>query len=420
MGLRRSLFAVAIGAAAVVVGGVAGCKPRQAAFAPPPPPEVSVAAPVVKTMPQTLDFTGFTRGTEQVDVRARVRGFIQSRSVTGGERVKAGDPLFVIDPRPFEAAVRQAQADVAQNEARLRLAQIKLERTQQSAANNAVSKTELDQAIADRDAQAGALDFSKAKLTSAQLDLEYTNVRAPIDGRVSVRVPDVGELVGDNTSQVLCTIVNDARIYVTFNVPEAIVLEMRRQYNYSRPGEDGRPPLPVYVGFANDGERFPFAGHYERSDPGFDPNTGTTVVEAVFENPNGEIVPGAFARIRSVTGEETVTLVPDASVSTDQSGRFVLTVNDKGIVERTGVETGNVVSGFRKILSPLPPNTHVVVNGLQRARPGVTVKATLVTLPEPKLELGVGGGATTQPTSQPATQPTSQPTARSAQISGTF
>lgn len=403
MSLRSLFVPVAIVAAVSVLEG---CKPRQAAFTPPPPPEVSVALPIVKTLPQTLDFTGFTRGTEQVDVRARVRGFIQSRSVAGGERVKTGDSLFVIDPRPFEATVRQAQADVSQNEARLRLAQIKLDRTEQSAAGQAVSKTELDQAVADRDAASGALDFAKAKLTSAQLDLEYTNVKAPIDGRISVRVPDVGELVGDNTNQVLCTIINDARIYVTFNVPEKTVLAMRAQFNYSRPGEGGRPPIPIFIGFANDVDRYPYAGHYERSDPGFDPNTGTTVVEGVFENPRGEISPGAFARIRSVTGEETVTLVPDAAVSTDQVGRFILTVNDKGIVERTSVEVGGTVGRMRKVVSQLSPNSQVVVNGLQRARPGVTVKTTLVTLPDVKMELGV---PTTQP--GPATQPGAQSTA---------
>lgn len=401
MRLRWSLSVLAM---AIAIAGSEGCKPRQAAFVPPPPPEVQVAHPLVRTLPQTLDFTGFTSGIQQVDVRAQVKGYLVSRSVTGGERVKQGDTLFVIDPRPFQATVDQAKADVAQNDAKLRLAGIKLERVQQS--GTAVSKTELDQAVADRDAAQAALDLSKAKLKQAEIDLDWTNVRAPIGGRISVNVPSVGSMVGDNSNEVLCQIIDDTTIYVTFNVPESVVLTMRKQYDYSRPGEDGRPPIPVYIGFSNDGENYPYAGHYDASDPGFDPNTGTTQVKAIFENPNGEISPGAFARIRSVTGQETVTLVPDAAVSTDQVGRYVMTVNDKGIVERTGVEVGSVVGQMRKILSPLPQDAQVVVNGLQRARPGVNVKPTLITLPEPHVALGV---ATTRPASQPTSQPATQP-----------
>ena len=399
MGLRWSI-AVALMAA---VSLFEGCKPRQAAFAPPPPPEVTVAHPIVRTVPRTLDFTGFTSGSEQVDVRARVRGFIQSRTVSGGERVHSGDVLFVIDPRPFQASVDQAQADVAENEAKLRLQQIKLDRTQQSAANNAVSKGELDQAVADRDSAKAAHDLATAKLQSAKLDLEYTNVRAPIDGRISVTLPNVGELVGDNANQVLFTIINDSTIYVIFSVPEKTVLAMRKEYNYSRPGEGGRPPLPVYVGFANDANHYPFKGAYDSSAPGFDPNTGTTLVKAVFDNPEGQIVPGAFARIRSVTGQEKVTLVPDTAVSTDQVGRYILTVNDKGVVERTSVEADGVIDRMAKITSDLPESTLVIVNGLQRARPGIPVETKLTELPEPQIEAGV-------PSTQPSTQPSSQPT----------
>lgn len=396
-------------ASAVFLGavfpGVVGCKPREAAFTPPPPPDVSVARPIVKTLPQTLDFTGFTRGSEQVDVRARVRGFIQSKNIEGGEKVKAGDLLFTIDPRPFEATVRQAQAEVQSREALLRLAQNTLDRKTQSAAENAVSRLELEQATADRDNAAAQLELSKAKLTSAQLDLDYTQVKAPINGRVSVDVPDVGELVGESTTQVLCRIVNDATIYVTFNVPEQTVLELRRQFQNERPGEGGRPLIPMYVGFAND-RGYPFEGHYARGDPGFDPATGTTTVEAVFDNAHGRMVPGAFARIRGIVGEETVTLVPDAAVGVDQQGRYVLVVNEKNTVERVKVEVGDVVDQMRKITSPLPTDSRVVINGVQRARPGMTVKPTEVTLPEPNLQMDVG------PTTQPATRPTTTPATR--------
>ena len=395
--------------AAAIALAVGGCKPRQAAFVPPPPPEVTVAMPIVKTLPSTLDFTGTTRGVEQVDVRAQVRGLINVKNVKGGEKVKAGDPLFTIDPTPFKTEVDQAVAEVSLNDAKLRLAQVTLDRKTQSAAGNAVSKFELDEAIADRDAAKAQVELSQAKLHTAQIQLGYTEIKAPISGRVSVKVPDIGQLVGPDTGM-LCQIIDDSTIYVTFNVPESTVLTLRKQFLNQRPGEGTRPTIPIFVGFDNDNGTYPFEGRYERGDPGFDPNTGTTVVEGIFDNANGRMVPGAFARIKSVTGSETVTLVPDAAVSNDQAGRYVLVVDKDNKVQRVSVEVGGVIDRMRKVTSGLAPDAHIVVNGLQRARPGIVVKPIETKLPEPKLDLGVDTksaatqaamGATTTPSTQP-------------------
>ncbi len=399
---------------------LAGCKPREAAFTPPPPPEVTVAKPIVQELPQTLEFTGNTRGIESVDVRARVRGFIDQKYIRGGERVKAGDPLFRIDPRPFEATVGQAEADVSNNEAKFRLAQITLDRKQQSAAGNAVSKLELDQAVAERDAAKANYDLAQRRLDSAKLDLEYTTVRAPFDGRIDItvssgnvmgNVADVGQLVGDAGGPPLCRITNDSKIYVGFDVDESTLLAVRRQFNFTRPGEGDRPPLLVYVGFKNDGDRYPFVGKYDAGDVGINARTGTSHVEAMFDNADGHMIPGAFARIKSIVGTETVTLVPDACVSNDQSGRYVLAVNKENKVERIGVDVGGVVGRMRKIYGGLAPETRVVVNGLQRARPGIVVKPSETTLPPPSLEIGIDtGGAATQPAPSPTTAPATQPT----------
>lgn len=412
----------------------AGCKPREAPFTPPPPPEVTVAKPIVATLPQTLEFTGNTRGVETVDVRARVRGFIDQKFIRGGEKVKAGDLLFRIDPRPFEAAVGQAQATVSSSEARLRLAQNTLDRKQQSAVGNAVSKLELDQAIAERDAAQAELDLATRRLDAARLDLEYTNVRAPFDGRIDITVEtgtglstvaDIGQLVGEAGGPPLCRITNDSQIYVSFDVDETTILQVRRQFNYSRPGEEGRPPLLVYVGFKNDGNRYPYVGRYDAGDVGINAGTGTSRVEAVFDNSDGQMIPGAFARIKSVIGTETVTLVPDAAVSNDQIGRYVLAVNNENKVERVSVDVAGVVDGMRKITRGLAPDARVVVNGLQRARPGLVVKPVETTLNPPNPEIGVdpntpaaqavlarsagNGATTTQPTTAPATQPANAP-----------
>jgi RND family efflux transporter MFP subunit len=397
----------------------AGCKPREAPFTPPPPPEVTVAKPIVATLPQTLEFTGNTRGVESVDVRARVRGFIDQKFIRGGEKVKAGDLLYRIDPRPFEAAVGQAEAELASNEARLRLAQITLDRKQQSAAGNAVSKLELDQAVAERDAAKASYDLANRKLDASRLDLEYTNIRAPFDGRIDITVQsasgltsvaDIGELVGEAGSAPLCRITNDSKIYVGFDVDETTLLRMRQQFNYQRPGEEGRAPLMVYVGFNSDGDRYPYVGRYDAGDVGISTGTGTSRVEAVFDNSNGRMIPGAFARIKSVVGKETVTLVPDAAVSNDQSGRYVLVVNGENKIERVSVDIGGVVDRMRKITSGLAPDARVVVNGLQRARPGLVVKPAESTLQPPNLEIGIDlNSSATQPTTSPAAQPATTP-----------
>lgn len=415
---------------------LAGCKPREAPFTPPPPPEVTVARPIVSELPQTLEFTGNTRGVETVDVRARVRGFIAEKYIRGGEKVKAGDLLFRIDPRPFEATVGQAQAEVATNEAKLRLAQNTLDRKQQSAEGNAVSKLELDQAIAERDSAKATLDLAAKRLEAAKLDLDYTNVRAPFDGRIDITVDsgtsasmgtvaDIGQLVGEAGGAPLCRITNDSKIYVSFDVDETTILQMRRQFNYRRPGEEGRAPLLVYVGFKNDGDRYPYVGRYDASDVGISMGTGTVRVEAIFDNSDGQMIPGAFARIKAIVGREQLTLVPDTAVSSDQVGRYVMVVNGENKVERVGVEVADVVGGMRKIRSGLPPDARVVVNGLQRARPGMAVKPTDTTLNPPKLEIGinentpaaqkalalqtVGPSSTTQPTTAPAATTTPAP-----------
>lgn len=410
---------------------VVGCKPREAPFTPPPPPEVTVAKPIIAELPQTLEFTGNTRGVESVDVRARVRGFIAEKYIRGGEKVKAGDLLFRIDPRPFEATVGQARAEVATNEAKLRLAQITLDRKEQSAAGNAVSKLELDQAVAERDSARAALDLTAKRLEAAQLDLDYTNVRAPFDGRIDITVDtggvgvgtvaDIGQLVGEAGGTPLCRITNDSKIYVTFDVDESTILQMRRQFNYRRPGEDGRAPLLVYVGFKNDGNRYPYVGRYDASDVGISAGTGTVRVEAIFDNSEGQMLPGAFARIKAIVGKETMTLVPDTAVSSDQIGRYVLAVNSENKVERVSVEVIDVVGGMRKVRSGLAPDVRVVVNGLQRARPGMVVKPTETQLAPPKLEIGINEDTpeaqkalATTTVSEPGTQPVSAATSQPA------
>lgn len=177
-------------ARSVVVSGamaclaMLGCERQQAAFVPPPPPEVTVESPTRQRVADAMEFTGTTRGYETVEIRARVRGFLEKKHVQDGKRVQQGDLLFTIDPRTFEAAVEQARAELATRESELKLAIVTLERTSAAAATNAVSKQEVDRAAAQRDGAIAQVDLAKARLRAAELDLEFTNVRSPITGRI--------------------------------------------------------------------------------------------------------------------------------------------------------------------------------------------------------------------------------------------
>jgi RND family efflux transporter MFP subunit len=370
-------------AAAALLAGLtlvlAGCKKPPAAFVPPPPQEVTVDRPVQRSIPETMEFTGLTRGVEVVEVRARVRGFLQKKHVQGGTRVKAGDLLFTIDPRTFQAVVNSAQAEVTARQASLKLAEVTLERTRQALASNAVAQQELDRAQAERDAATAQVDLAKAALQTAQLDLEFTQVRAPIDGRLGIITLDEGQLVGAGEATLLGTIINDSQIWAEYDISERDLLELRARYNNRRPGEDGRAELPVQMAQAIDTD-FPFKGRYAMGDNTINPTTGTVRIRAIFDNPNGAIVPGAFVRLRAVFDNRDVILVPDVAVLRDQSGSYVLTVDAAGKVTRKDVVPGSLTERMRVVSpapgekAPLTVNDQVVVVGVQRARPGATVK----------------------------------------------
>lgn len=369
--IRWSVCAVT---AAAFAGTVAGCRRPANAYIPPPPPEVAVARPERKTVPVTLDMTGTTRGVETVEVRARVRGFVQAKHVEDGQAVKAGDLLFTIDPREFDAAVQEAQAEVAAGRANLRLAEVNLARVRQSIEQRAASETELDRATAERDAAEAQVSLALARLARANLDLEFTSVRAPIDGRLGMRTVEVGQLVGAGEATLLGTIVNDTQVYATYHLEERRLLELYHGHESRRPGEDGRPNLVVLLGMADE-EGYPHEGRFHKASNTVDPGTGTVAIEAIFDNPKRAILPGLFVRIRVLYGEEQALLVPDTAVLADQRGRYVLVVNDENVVERRDVTVGGVVDRRRAVKSGLDTDAWIVVNGLQRARPGAPVNA---------------------------------------------
>ncbi|MFN9132005.1 MAG: efflux RND transporter periplasmic adaptor subunit, partial [Phycisphaerales bacterium] len=293
-----------------------------------------------------------------------------------GKRVQQGDLLFTIDPRTFEAAVEQARAELATRESELKLAIVTLERTSAAAATNAVSKQEVDRAAAQRDGAIAQVDLAKARLRAAELDLEFTNVRSPITGRIGFIRVEEGELVGASEPTLLATVINDSKVYATYDMDERVILELRRGNQNKRPGEDGRAELVVRMAMANE-EGWPHVGRFERADNTVNSATGTLRVESIFENPDGAIVPGTFVRVRPEFGEKDVLTVPDVAVMADQRGRYVLVVagaGAEGSVERRDVTVGEVVERRRVIMSGLTEADRVITNGVQRARPGGTVK----------------------------------------------
>lgn len=362
------------------------CRPAANDYVAPPPPEVTVALPVTKTIPMTIDATGTTRGIQTVQVRARVEGFIQEKLITGGERVTAGDLLYRIDPRTFAATVEQAEAELATAEAELRFAELTVGRIASASDRGAATGYEVERTTAERDAAKARMDLAAARLESARLDLEFTEVRAPITGRVGIQTVDLGQLVGASDPTLLATVVNDSTIYATYTLDERQLLEQRQCYQNRRPGEDGRPDLVVMMGLVTD-TGYPHEGRYRRTENEVDPATGTITAEAEFANPDGAIIPGLFVRLRAVLDEQEALLVPDTAVAADQAGRYVLVVNDEGVVERRNVTVGPVFDRLRRIDDGLEADARDIVNGMQRARPGIAVTALT--------EDGAAAGSTT-------------------------
>lgn len=366
----RSLAALAIASALSLLA----CKRPAPQFAPPPPPEVTVASPTVREVERTLEFSGRTRGFEEVEVRARVKGFLAKKLTDGGNKVKAGDLLFVIDPREYQAAVDQSLARVASANAQLKLAELTLARAQEAMREQAATQLEVDQKQAMRDSAKADVALAQAQLDKAKLDLEFTEVRAPIDGRLSMVAVDAGQLVGAGEATLLATVINDSKIYARFEIDERTVLRLRREHANRRPGEDGNADLPLRLQL--DGERgFPHAGMFQQGDNTVEVTTGTFAVDGLFPNADQEIIPGLFVRVQAVFGTEESMLVPDVAVLSDQLGKHVLVAAADGTVERRAVEIGRSLDGQREIRGGVSREDRVIVNGIQRARIGGKVNA---------------------------------------------
>jgi membrane fusion protein, multidrug efflux system len=340
------------------------------------PAATPVTVAVVKSRDVTLwqQFSGRLEAVDRVDIRPRVGGAIQSVAFREGALVKAGDLLFTIDPAPYEASVAQAAGQVASAQAKVALAKTELERGRRLSDNRTISQSDLDQRQnAVTEAEAG-LKTSQALLRSAQLELDYTQVRAPVAGRVGRVAVTAGNLVAaGSASAVLTTLVSVDPIYASFNASEEIVT---RALSKLAPTESALPPIyqiPVEIGTLADNGT-PIAGKLQMIGNQVDAASGTIAVRAVIDNPQGRLIPGQFVRIRM--GEpkpDKRILVSEKAIGTDQDKKFVFVVGaDNKIVYRP-VELGSSAGNERIVLSGLSDGDRIVVNGLQRVRPGVLV-----------------------------------------------
>ncbi len=391
---------------AALTCSVGGCKPDTNAFAAPPPPAVTVAHPIQRTVTRYLEYTGTTEAYQSVDLRARVPGFLEQVHFKPGAAVEKGDLLFVIDKRTYQAAVDRAQAQVLADEASYKAAESDARIAEELAAQRAGSEIDRITKVGRRDSAAAAVEASKAALQSAKLDLEFCEVRAPIDGRITKNLVDVGNLVGAaGQPTVLATVVSARPLYVSVDASESDVLMVRRTRMAEAPEvEPGQIApgewRPVDLATA-DSDAFDVHGRIDYVDPALDPQTGTIRVRCRFENEDGFLLPGLFVRIRIFLDTSDAILVPDIALLSDQNGRYAFVVNADGVAEVRRVKIGALDGTMRVVLEGLDVSDRIVVNGLQRARSGIQVEAKLAEIEAQEIDPATQGEIDT-PASSPA------------------
>jgi multidrug efflux system membrane fusion protein len=351
--------------------------PPKAAAGPGGAPPVSVAAALTQEVKDADEFPGRIEAVQAVKVRARVNGYLEKVLFTPGAEVKQGEVLFEIDQRPFRAKVAEAEAALAATVAQLDLARLEAKRQQQMLETHATSRREFDAATALVKSLEASRAANRATLSNARLNLEYTRVTAPISGRAGKDEVTVGNLVqGENPdSPVLTTLASVDPVYVAFEADERAFLK------YIAPNRG--QALPVGVGLIDE-SGFPHQARLEFVDNNVDASSGTVRMRAVLDNAERRFTPGLFARVRleSTSGARQVVLVADRAIGTDQSKRFVLVVGEDKIAAYREVHIGRKVGALRIVESGLAAGETVVVNGLQRVRPGTPVTPTTVSMEE--------------------------------------
>ena len=345
----------------------AGCK-EQPKPQPPPPPKVTVAQPARQAVTDNLDLTGNTQAIYTVQLVARVAGYLEKVFFQDGQRVKKGQPLFLIQQNTYEDNLRQAEAAILQYQAQLRWTESQLTRYSKLIQDNAAAQSDIDNWRFQRDNAGANLRAAEAQRDLAKLNLNYTTVTAPFDGRMDRRLVDPGNLVGSGSNTVLAQINQIDPIYVYFNISD---LDLARLLKITRgmPGPTDGRKWPVHAGLPSE-DGYPHNGYLDFAAINLTTTTGTLLMRGVLPNADGKILPGLYARVRVPLEQKTSLLVPEVAIGHDQQGAYLLVVNDKNVVERRNVTPGPAVESRRAIDNGLTGGEWVIVNGLLKAAPG--------------------------------------------------
>jgi membrane fusion protein (multidrug efflux system) len=358
--------------AAVVIAAVSisGCGQSQQAEAPAPPPAVTVVAVVKQDIKPTATFTGRVQARDKVELRARVEGFLQKRLFTEGQDVKEGELLFVIEQEPYKATISEIKANIEKAQAQLSLANVEFERASQLVARQTGTQQRLDEATAKQADARGELARLKASLEKAELQLSYTEIIAPLAGRIGRATVSVGNFVGPQSGP-LATIVRQDPIYVSFPVTQREMLEVRKD---EKAGENPT----IYLKLA-DGTRYDQPGKVNFVDVTVNPGTDTVQVRAQFPNPDRLLVDGQLVSVVVEEGTaRTALLIPQRAIQIDQAGAFVLVVDSANKVEVRRVEVDQGPGSQLIVLKGLTAGEKVITEGVQKVRPGQVVEATEV------------------------------------------
>jgi membrane fusion protein, multidrug efflux system len=348
------------------------CTPTAAQQAPPPPPQVTVANVIERDVTEWDEFTGRLQAVDSVDVRPRVSGYVSAVRFSEGAMVRKGDLLFQIDSRPFQTEVDRLTAELARTRATVQRANSELQRAQRLRSENAISSEEHDRRAAFAQESTAQVAAVEAALRAAELNLEFTRITSPINGRVSRAIVTEGNLVssGPGEATLLTTIVSLDPVYAYFDADEQIYLKYTAGGTRNRASIDRR----VRMALANE-EGYPHEGQLDFLDNQLDGGTGTIRGRAVFRNTDGLLTPGLFVRLRLAgAGSSRRLLIQDGAVGTDLSKKFVYVVDDQHNVQYRPVTLGPIVDGLRVVRDGLRAGEPVVINGLQRIRPGAKVE----------------------------------------------
>jgi RND family efflux transporter MFP subunit len=363
-------------ALAAVIGlsvALSGCK-KANTYVAPPPPQVSVATPLVHDVTRYLDTTGTVDAMNSVDLVARIQGFLYSQNYVDGAMVAKGTTLFTIEPPPYFAQLKQAQAQQAAAQANLVQAQQAYQRQATLRQQNVNSVADLDNAQAKRDAAQADLDNATASMQLAAINYSYTQVKAPFDGQVAAHLVSVGQMVGAaGANTKLSTIVQIKPIYVDFSASEPVVQRIRANLRARHLQLSDVKNIPVDVGLQTE-TGYPHSGQLDYVAPTVDAESGTLSARALMPNTDLTLLPGMFLRVRVPLGvDRNALLVPDTALGADQGGAYVLVVDGQNKVQETSVTTGSLLGTLRVIETGLEPTDRVIIDGLQRAIPGETV-----------------------------------------------